>query len=169
MSTNVELFGTKHAPLFVVNIIIFLILVTVSIVLLFCKQLTRFKWFLRFRMMNSLLDVYKAAYKETCYVCTGYQLIIRVALVTTRHLLDKTLHLTITILVIGFAIGVHRYICPFKNRRLNLQELVVIFNAFTVYVLAMFGQTPLFIQIAVRITVFHFAVVLLYQYLLTVA
>ena len=82
-------------------------------------------------MMNSrlpLLDVYKVAYREKRYFCIGYQLIIRVALVTTRHLLDKTLHLTITILVLGFAIGVHGYICPFKNRRLNLQELVVIFQ-----------------------------------------
>ena len=89
-------------------------------------------------MMNSLLpllDVYKVAYKESCYFWIGYQLIIRVALVTTRHFLDKTLNLTITTLVIGFAIGVHGYVCPFKSRLLNLQELVVIFNAFAVYVL----------------------------------
>jgi len=40
----------------------------------------------------------------------GYQLIIRLALVTISHFFNETLNLTITTLVIGIAIGVHEYL-----------------------------------------------------------
>jgi len=169
VSSDIDLFGTKHASLFAVNIIILLMLILGGAILLFCRPLTRysiFKQLLRCRMMNCiipLLDAYKAPYKDMCYFWIGYQLLIRVSMVTISQLLNKPLTLAITTLIIGVAICVHGYVCPFKNKLLNVQELVALFNVFTVYVLVMFRQTPLFVQITEGIGVLQFITLFLYQ------
>ena len=71
---NVPLFGAKFTILFAVCLILFLVLISFNMVLIFTKTLGRFKIINYFK---SLLDAYQGPYKIKFYYWTGLKLLLR--------------------------------------------------------------------------------------------
>ncbi|XP_065917477.1 uncharacterized protein [Dysidea avara] len=157
VSTDVPLFGRQHAPLFAINLISLLILIPFNIVLLFNRQLARFRLIQRFK---PLLDPYKAPYQDRYYYWTGYQLVIRTILLGITAL-SKNNNLTVATLIIGCVMCVHGYLSPFNSNLLNLQELGLMLNVLTVYVLVNVDQSSLVILIIVSMAVAYITISLL--------
>ena len=147
VSTDVSLFGQQHAPLFTVNLILLLMLIPFNIVLLFNRQLARFRLVQRFK---PLLDPYKAPYQDSYHYWTGYQLVIRTLLLGTTAF-SKNNTLTLSTLIIGCVMCIHGYVSPFKSSLLNLQELGLMFNVLTVYVLANVDQLAVLVTVGVAV------------------
>ena len=157
VSTNVPLFEQQHAPLFTINLILLLTLIPFNIVLLFNRQLARFRLVQRFK---PLLDPYKAPYHDKYVYWTGYQLVFRMMLLGATAF-SKTNNLTMATLIIGCVMCVHGYLSPFKSNLLNLQELGLMFNVLTVYILAIVNQSSLLILVIVGMAVVYITISLL--------
>jgi len=157
VSTDVPLFGRQHAPLFAINLILLLILIPFNIVLLFNRQLARFRLIQRFK---PLLDPYKAPYHDRYVYWTGYQLVIRMILLGITAF-SKTNNLTMATLIIGCVMCTQGYLSPFKSKLLNLQELGLMFNVLTVYTLVNVNQSSLAILVIVGMAVVYITISLL--------
>ena len=77
VDTNVPLFGVKFIILFITCCVLFIVLVSFNMLLIFARQLSRFK---RINYFKPLLDAYQGPYKNAFYFWTGLQLLVRAIL-----------------------------------------------------------------------------------------
>ena len=97
VDANVPLFGVRFTILFIVCLILFLILISFNIILLFTRTLSRFNFINKFK---PLLDAYQGPYKDKLYYWTGLQLVIRAVFFGVSSL-DTNKNLTISIILFG--------------------------------------------------------------------
>ena len=76
VDANIPLFGARFILLFIVCLILFLILVTFNVILLFTRTLSRFRFVSK---SKPLLNAYQGPYKDKFYYWSGLQFLIRVA------------------------------------------------------------------------------------------
>ena len=162
VDANVPLFGVRFTVLFVVCLILFLILVPFNVILLFTRTLSRFRIINRFK---PLLDAYQGPYKDKYYYWTGLQLLIRAVFFGISSL-DRSINLTVSILLFSVIIGIHGMLCPFKVKHKNYQELLLFLNLHGIY--AIFSHSPIndneiIVNIAITVAAVQFIFIIIYH------
>ena len=128
---NVPLFGAKFIILFAVCLILFLVLISFNMVLIFTKTLGRFKIINYFK---PLLDAYQGPYKIKFYYWTGLQLLLR-AVIFGLSALDKSLNVMLNILLLGALIWSSEKLSPFKRKGNALIEKLFLSNLYVMLVI----------------------------------
>ena len=158
VDANVPLFGIKFTTLFIVCLILFFMLISFNIVLLFTKPLSRFQFINKFK---PLLDAYQGPYKFRFYYWTGLQLLIR-AIFYGISALDKSLNLTIGSIILSVLIGLHGVVHPFTNNFRNYQEIFYMINLQILYIMTLSdyqGTTTVNIMVTVAAVQFIFIII----------
>ena len=159
VDANVPLFEAKFIILFITCLALFSIMILFNIILIF----TRF--FMRFRLVNKfkpLIDAYQGAYKDNCYYWIGMQLVIRAVFLGLSSL-DRTMNLTIEIILISILTGVHGLLRPFKSKYKNYQEHFWLINLHMLHVLAFSVTNMMYVNILISIAMLHFTIVIVYH------
>ena len=159
VDANVPLFEAKFIILFITCLALFFIMIPFNTLLIF----TRF--FMRFRLVSKfkpLIDAYQGAYKDNCYYWIGMQLVIRAVFLGLSSL-DRTMNLTIGIILISILIGVHGLLRPFKNEFKNYQEFIWLINLQVLHVLSFNKTNMVYVNILVIITLLYFSIVTIYH------
>ena len=117
LDVSVQLFKAKFLIAFLICLVIFIILLRFNVLLLFARQLLRFKYINTFK---PLLDAYFGPYKDKCFYWTGLQLIVR-AIFFGLSAFHKNVNLISGIIVLGFLICVQGLIHPFKSMYKNIR------------------------------------------------
>ena len=154
VDTRVTLFGIKFAILFTVCLILFLILLQFIVVLIFTRTLSRFKIINRFK---PLLDAYQGPYKSKFYYWMGLQLLTRTVFFGLSALSSNT-NIMISTIVIGTIILVQGVVNPFKSRRQNIHELLVLLNLQALFAVT---QYAVGIYILISLAILQFMIILL--------
>ena len=127
---NVPLFGAKFTILFAVCFILFLVLISFNIILIFTRTFARFKVINHFK---PLLDAYQGPYKIKFYYWAGVQLLIR-AIFYGLSALDKSLNVMLSILLLGTLLWLNEKLVPYKRIGNVLIEKLFLSNLFVMLV-----------------------------------
>ena len=136
VDTGVVLFGVKFCILYSVCLIIFLILLTFNIVLLFPRTVSRWSFINHFK---PLLDVYFSPYKPKYPHWTGLQLLIRSCFFGLSAL-SRSISLFIGTVLAAIVLCSHGILQPFKTKLNNFQESLVLLDLSVVYVTALYSD-----------------------------
>ena len=136
VDANVPLFGVKFTILFIVCLMLFLILLSFNIILLFTRRLS---WLTFINKFKPLLDAYQGPYKDKYYYWTGLQLLLR-AIFFGLSSLNRNINLMVGIILLGMFGGITGVVRPFKNDVKNYQELLLIFNLHGLYAVSLYIQ-----------------------------
>ena len=136
VDTGVELFGVKFCILYTVCLVIFLILLTFNILLLFPRTVSRWRLINYFK---PLLDAYFGPYKQKYPFWTGLQLLIRSCFFGLSALSRSASLFSGTVLV-GILLYTHGIVQPFKSRFINFQESLVLLDLSAVYITALYNE-----------------------------
>ena len=136
----------------------------VNIILLFIKILPKLSVTIKFK---SLSDVYRAPYKDNFYYWTSLQLASRSILFGISSL-ERSLNLTISIIVLSIIEGVLCITKPYKKKALNYQELLFVLNALWLYAYILFvdddtDSNLIVINAMIAIAAGHFTVIITYH------
>ena len=134
VDVSIPLFGVRFLVPFCVCLIIFIILLSFNVLLLFTRKLT---WFRLINNFKPVFDVYFGPYKDKYYFWTGLQLMIR-ALFLGLSALDKDITLTSGVIILGILLCIHGSVRPFKSTYKNYQELLLILNLQATYTAALY-------------------------------
>ena len=162
VDVNVPLFGVRLTILFIVCLILFLILVSFDIILLFTRTLSMFRFINKFK---PLLDAYQGPYKDKFYYWTGLQLLVRVVFFGISSL-DININIAISILLLSVIIGLHGVMRPFKIKYKNYQEMLLLFNLHGLYVSLLYSQgiaNSTAVNVAITIAAVHFSFIIVYH------
>ena len=168
LDVSVPLFGVKFMIAFLICLVIFIILLHFNFLLLFARQLLRFKYINTFK---PLLDAYFGPYKDQFFYWTGFQLALR-AVFFGLSAFHRTVSLTGGIIVLGFLLCFQGLMCPFKSRYKNIQEALVILNLQAVYAFALYGDDDsnanvILMQALILLVLGYFFVVVSYHCLMS--
>ena len=168
LDVSVPLFGVKFLIAFITCFVIFIILLYFNFLLLFTRQMLRFKCISTFK---PLLDAYFGPYKDQCYYWTGLQLTLR-AMFLGLSALHRNVSLTSGIIILGILLFLQGLLCPFKSRYKNIQEALLLLNLQIVYALALYSDddsddTIIIIHMLILLVLIYFFIVLSYQCLMS--
>ena len=167
LDVSIQLFGAKFLIAFLICFVIFIILLYFNVLLLFARQLLRFKYINSFK---PLLDAYFGPYKDSCFYWTGLQLIVR-AIFFGLSAFHRNVSLTSGIILLGLLLCLQGLIHPFKSIYKNIQEALIIFNLQAVYVLALYGDDGnaniQIIQVLILLVLAYFFIVVFYSCLMS--
>ena len=157
LDVSVPLFGARFLIAFLICLVIFIVLLHFNVLLLFARQLLRFKYINNFK---PLLDAYFGPYKDNCFYWTGLQLIVR-AIFFGLSALHRNVSLNSGIIVLGILLCLQGLIHPFKSAYKNIQEALVIFNLQAVYALALYGDDDInqIMQALILLVLIYFFIV----------
>ena len=163
VDTGVELFGVKFCILYAVCLVVFLILLTFNILLLFPRTVSRWRLINYFK---PLLDAYFGPYKLKYPFWTGLQLLIRSCFFGLSAL-SRSASLFSGAVLVGILLCTHGIVQPFKSRFINFQESLVLLDLSAVYVTALYNEYEnskykLFIIRLLIITVLAYFIVLIF-------
>ena len=160
IDANVPLLKVRFAILLIACLIIFFILLPFNIVLLFTKLLSRYKLITKFK---PLLDAYQGPYKIKFYYWTGVQLVIRVVFYGISSL-DRNINLTISIMLLSTMIAFEGVLRPFKVNYKNYQELFLMLNLQSLFVISFYYQvSTFFVNIFISLAAVHLFVIITYH------
>ena len=160
VETEVRLFGLKFIVLFIVCLVLFLILLPFNTVLIFTRTLSQFKCINHFK---PLLDAYQGPYKDRFYYWTGLQLLLR-AVFYGISALDRNTNMMIGILIFGVMECMYGSNCPSKYKSKNYQELMLIFNLQSLFVVSLYTTSnSIAVNTLVCIATVQFVISILYQ------
>ena len=120
----VPLFGLRFIILFIACFILFIVLIPFNILLVFTRQLSRFR---RINYFKPLLDAYQGPYKNRFYFWTGLQLLLR-AIIFGLSALERNVNLFIGNILFGILIWLTGKYSPFKSQKNNTFEALYLLN-----------------------------------------
>ena len=135
VDTGVVLFGIKFCILYTVCLIIFIILLTFNVALLFPRTVSQWSFINHFK---PLLDVYFSPYKPKYPHWTGLQLFIRSCFFGLSAL-SRNISLFSGTVLVAIILCTHGILQPFKSKFNNFQESLVLLDLSVVYVTALFS------------------------------
>ena len=160
---TLPLFGWKFLLFIVVCIFLSLFLLLFNGILLFSKQLMRYEVIYRFK---PLIDAFQGPYKNGCYYWVGVQLSMR-NLMVLLSLLGETVSFASSILIIVTLAIFHGIIQPYKNKWINYQELVLLYNYILLCVFLTFSSSEVLNVIMyntmVGFSIIHFIMITIYH------
>jgi len=134
---TLPLVGWKYLLLFIVCIVLFLLLLTLNVVLLFTKFLMRFNIVARFK---PLIDAFQGSLKSQYSYWIGIQLLVR-SVMTVLLALGRDLSITLSCIIILSMAVIHSRIQPDNNKLNNLQELLLLYNYVVMSMLLILNKT----------------------------
>ena len=164
LDVNIPLFGVKFLIAFIICLVIFIILLHFNILLLFTRQLLRFKYINNFK---PLLDAYFGPYKDNHFYWTGLQLILR-AVFFGLSAFHRNVNLISGIILLGFLLSFQGLVCPFKSMHKNIQESLIILNLQAIYALALYSDDDTnaniqIMQVLILLVLVYFFIVFSYH------
>ena len=169
LDVSVRLIGAKFLIAFLICFVIFITLLNFNVLLLFARQLLRFKYINSFK---PLLDAYFGLYKDSCFYWTGLQLIVR-AIFFGLSAFYRNVTLTGGIILLGLLLCLQGLIHPFKSIYKNIQEVLIIFNLQAVYALALYSDDDnanmqiMQPQVLILLVLVYFFIVVFYSCLMS--
>ena len=124
LDPNVKLFGWKFLLLLIVCLILLLLLLILNTILLFTKTLMRFSIIHR---LKPFIDALQGPFKNQCCYWLGAHLLIRNAILLIS-LLEEHLCIAVGCIVMIIGALIHSYIQPYKNKMINIQEMLLFCN-----------------------------------------
>jgi len=150
VDSTTRVFSVKFLMMFVVNFVIFLVLLPFNLVLIFPRLLLRIKFVSTFK---PLLDTFIGPFKDNVSYWTGILLLVRV-MVFGLSALDKDGSLLAISVLLGSLLFIQGVLYPFKNKQKNIQESFLLFTLLTVHVAPLYKHHSLGLKISqVLITV----------------
>ena len=168
LDVSVPLFGVKFLIAFLICLVIFIVMLHFNVLLLFARQLLRFKYINTFK---PLLDAYFGPYKDKFFYWTGLQLMLR-AVFFGLSALQRNVSLTSGVILLGLLLCLQGLMYPFKSRYKNVQEMLVLLNLQAVYALALYSDDDTnaniqIIQVLILLVLIYFFIVLSYHCLMS--
>ena len=161
IDASVPLFRMRFTILFITCLVLFLLLIPLNITLLF-------RCFLQFKIVNRFkpfLDAFQGSYKNKHYYCFAVQLSMR-SFLFAFYVFPTKLGLilsTMLLIIFGFYIG---YICPNKNKVVNIQEILLLLNLTLMYAVSYQGSVFFIVtNIMISLAFVQFGIIVLYHFL----
>ena len=164
IDASVPLFGLKFTILFITCLVLFLLLIPFNIILLFTRYLLQFRLINRFK---PLLDAFQGSYKDKHYYWVGVHIILR-SMFFALYGFQATPRLIIATLILIFFIGYHGYTHPYKNKPINIHELLLLINLTMMYAVSyQCGKNISLIvsNVMISLAFIQFGTILLYHFL----
>ena len=150
--------------LFIMCLVLFLLLIPFNITLLFTRHLLQFRIISRFK---PLLDTFQGSYKDRYYYWIAAHITLR-SLFFTFYAFKTNLKLILSaIILINFSIY-SGYIHLYKNKLLNIQEVLLLINLTIMYVVSYNCSDYLFSTISdamISLAFVQFCIIILYHFL----
>ena len=124
IDASVPLFGLKFTMLFITCLVLFLLLIPFNIILLFTRYLSQFRMINRFK---PLLDAFQGSYKDKYYYWVGVHVTLR-SIFYALYAFQLHLRLIFAAILLILFICYFGYIQPYKNKTVNIQELLLLAN-----------------------------------------
>ena len=128
-------------------------------ILLFTRTLSRFRLINKFK---PLLDAYQGPYKDKFYYWTGMQLLIRIAFFGLSSL-ERNINIIVSTIVLTIFVGICGVAQPFKSKKKNYQELILIFNLHGLYVISLDDTNSTVVNIMIILAAVHFIFIITYH------
>ena len=164
IDTSIPLFGLKFTILFIMCLVLFLLLIPFNIILLFTKCVLQFRLINRFK---PLIDAFQGSYKDRYYYWVAVHIILRSTLFALHGCQTKP-RLIIATLILIFFTGYHGYTHPYKNKLVNIQELLLLINLTMMYAVSYQCSESVSLivsNIMISLAFIQFCTILLYHFL----
>ena len=163
IDASVPLFGLKFTILFITSLVLFLVLIPFNFTLLFTR------YFMCFRIVNHfkpLLDAFQGSYKDKHYYWVALHLVLR-SLLFTFYAFPTNLKLILSTMILIMFTVYDGYVCPNKNKMVNIQELLLLINLTILYAVSYEVSTTFFIvtNVMISLAFVQFIVIALYHFL----
>ena len=159
VDANVPLLGPKFILLFILCLILFLILISLNVILLFTRTLSRFRMINKFK---PLLDAYQGPYKDKFYYWTGLQLLLRIVFFGLSSM-DRDINLIVSAVVLASVGGICGITRPFKSKAKNYQELFLVFNLHGLCVITLHSDNSTVVNTLIILSAVHFIFIIIYH------
>ena len=140
IDASIPLFGIKFTVLFIMCLVLFLLLISFNIILLFTRSLIKFRIINHFK---PLLDAFQGSYKDKYYNWVAINIILR-SLFFALYGFQRNLKLIITTVILVLLTVYHGYIHPNKNKCVNVQELLLLINLTIMYAVSYQSSNSIF-------------------------
>ena len=161
IDASVPLFGLKFT---ITCLVLFLLLIPFNITLLFTRYLSRFRIINQFK---PLLDAFQGSYKDRYYYWVALHLTMR-SLLFALYGFPTSLKLILsTMLLMIFTIYNGR-IYPYKNKLVNIQELLLLLNLTIMYAVSYQSNEsifPIVTNVMISFAFIQFCAIVLYHLL----
>ena len=163
IDASVPLFGLKFTILFITSLVLSLVLIPFNFTLLFTRYLMYFRIVNHFK---PLLDAFQGSYKDKHYYWVALHLVLR-SLLFTFYAFPTNLKLILSTMILIMFTVYDGYVCPNKNKLVNIQELLLLINLTILYAVSYEGSTTFFIvtNVMISLAFVQFIVIALYHFL----
>ena len=155
VDANISLFGLKYTTLFVVCLILFIVLLPFNAILCITKTAMRLQFVNHFK---PLIDAYQGPYNYKYYYWTGIQLVMR-AVFFGLSALDRSINLTIGIILLAIISTIQAKINPFKSNCKNFYESCYLLYLSAVYAFS-YGQYSIAVNVMITMAALHFLLII---------
>ena len=164
IDASVPLFGLKFTILFITCLVLFLVLIPFNITLLFTRFLLRFKLINHFK---PILDAFQGSYKNKHYYWVAVHITLRSILFALYGFQTK-LRLLLTTMILVVFIAYHSHTYPYKNKLVNVQELLLLINLTIMYAASYHYSESVFsvvTNVMISLALLQFCIIVLYHFL----
>ena len=164
IDASVPLFGLKFTILFITCLVLFLLLIPFNIILLFTRHLLQFKIINRFK---PLLDAFQGSYKDKYYYWVAAHITLRSVFFALYGFQTK-FRLTIATVILILFTAYHGYMCPHKNKLVNIQELLLLINLTIMHAVSYQGNESVFsfvTSVMISLVFIQFCTIVMYHLL----
>ena len=164
IDASVPLFGLKFTILFITCLVLFLLLIPFNFTLLFTRYLMRFKIIYHFK---PILDAFQGSYKDRHYYWVAMHMTIR-SLLFAMYAFQASLKLILSTMLLIILCTCSGCIYPYKNKLLNIQELILLINLTIMYAVSYQGSESIFCivtNIMISSAFIQFCAIVLYHFL----
>ena len=163
VDSSVPLFGLKFTILFITCVVLLLILLFFFIILLFTRCLANFKLINHFK---PILDAFQGSYKDRYYYWVAVHIILR-CLFFALYAFKIRIRLLLAMMILIPFTCIFGYICPNKNKLINLQELLLLINLTLMHAVSCCSDDRVFgivIKPMISLAFIHLCIIMIYHF-----
>ena len=160
IDASVPLFGLKFTILFIACLILLLLLIPFNIILLFTRYLS---WFRLINRFKPLLDAFQGSYKDKYYYWVGVHIVLR-SIFYALYAFQLNLRLLLAVIVLVLFACYFGYIQPYKNRAVNVQELLLLANLTILHAGYKYNIFPIIADVMISSAFIQFCTIVLYHF-----
>ena len=163
LDPTIPLFGWKFSLLIIICLLLFLFLLMFNAILLFTKPLMRFKIIDQFK---PLIDAFQGPFKSQYHYWFGIQLLLR-NVILVLSAIRSSFSVTICCVIVITLTIIQGYIQPYKDKLINIQELLLLYNFAIMCVLLIFNGNDMMniitVNMMVGLSFLHFLIIVVYH------
>ena len=164
IDASVPLFGLKFTILFITCLVLFLLLIPFNIILLFRRYLS---WFGFINHFKPILDAFQGSYKDKYYYWVGVHITLR-SIFYALYAFQPNLRLMLAVTILIIFACCFGYIQPYKNRAINIQEVLLLSNLTILHAASYSSNSIFFIftNVTISLAFIQFCTILLCHFLI---